>query len=127
MPTLSFGSTNPVAITGTAAGTATLTVSTTAPTTAGLNTAPRGLYGSAGTLLALILLFGIPAHRRRCRSYLALLVLAILGYGAFGCGGGSAKSTGGGTSGTTPGTYTVTITGTSGALSTNATLHIIVQ
>jgi hypothetical protein len=127
MPTLSFGSTNPVAITGTAAGTATLTVSTTAPTTARLSTAPRGLYGSAGTLLALILLFGIPAHRRRCRSYLALLVLAILGYGAFGCGGGSAKTTGGGTSGTTPGTYTVTITGTSGALSTNATLHIIVQ
>jgi len=49
--------------------------------------------------------------------------------GALGCGGHSQSGGGGGggNPGTTPGTYTITVTGTAGSLTEQATLTLSVQ
>jgi subtilase family serine protease len=121
-PTLNFGSTSPVAITGASAATATLTVTTTAASYSELVHPMRhdGVpwYG-AGTALACLLIFGIPARRRSWRTMLGMLgILLIVTGGVLACGGGggSGGGGGGGTSipGTTAGAYTVTVTCTSG-------------
>jgi protocatechuate 3,4-dioxygenase beta subunit len=133
-PTLSFGSTTPVSISGTTAGAATLTVSTTAPTSAAVVYPKRpGVpwYAAGGVTLACFLLFGIPARRRSWRTMLGLLVLLVfLAGGVLSCGGGgSGGGGGGGTSnpGTTAGAYTVTVTGTSGSLTQTTTLTVTVN
>jgi hypothetical protein len=103
----------PPAITGSAAVTATLTVNTTAATTA-LNQTKKLFWPSAGgAALALVLFFGIPKRRRNWLAMLGLLVFFVTVAG-MGCGGGGGSGGGGGNSGTTAGTYTVTVTGTSG-------------
>jgi hypothetical protein len=134
LPTLSFGSTTPVNITGATAGTATLTVSTTAATSAALVYPKRpGVpwYAAAGATLACIFLFCIPARRRSWRRMLGVLIfLAFLAGGLISCGGGSSSSGGGGgggIAGTTAGAYTITITGTSGATTETATVTLTVQ
>jgi polyisoprenoid-binding protein YceI len=134
LPTLSFGSNNTVTITGTNTGTAYITVSTTAPTTAAL-AHPKlpGVpwYAAGGATLACLLLFGIPVRRRRWRSMLGMLAfLAFLVGGASSCGGG-----GGGSStpppptnpGTTPGAYAVTVTATSGTVTASIIVSLTVQ
>jgi subtilase family serine protease len=66
-PTLSFGSTNLVAITGASAGTATLTISTTAATNAKLRHPEQRRspwYPIGGATVATVLLFAVPARRR---------------------------------------------------------------
>jgi sugar lactone lactonase YvrE len=132
-PTVSFGSTSPVSITSASAGTATLTISTTAATSAALSyPQPRNVpwYAAGGTLLAGLLLFGIPARRRSWRTMLGiLLLLAALGGGMVACGGGGGGGGGGGTgsSGTTAGAYTVTVTGTSGSITQTTTLTVTVN
>jgi hypothetical protein len=121
-PTVSFGSTSPVSITGASAGTATLTVSTTAATTAALAYPERHearWYSAEGAALACLLLLGIPIPRRRrsWRTLFSLLVFFMILVGGVVACGGSSKSSGGGTTGnpgTTAGTYTVTVTATSG-------------
>jgi hypothetical protein len=131
LPGLSFGSTNPVNITGASAVTATLTISSTAPTTGALTAPERPSVRaiSGGAVLACLLFFGIPARRRRLRTMLGLLVLlASLTGGAIGCGGGSGGSGGGsGNPGTTAGSYTVTVTGTSGNTTAQGTVTVTVQ
>ena len=135
LPTLNFGSTSPVNITGSAAGTATLTISTTAATSGALVYPARpGVrwYGaSVSGLMAFGLLFGIgggiPMRRRRWRPRSGTLVLLVtfLGIGIGGllaCG-----SRGSGNSGTTPGTYIVTVTGTSGTITATGTVTLTVQ
>ena len=91
-PTLSFGSTSPVSITGASAGTATLTISTTAPNTCvAASLMPRGVpwYPAGGTALACILLFGIPGRRRSWRRMLVMLALLVtLTCGVLACGVG---------------------------------------
>jgi hypothetical protein len=130
-PTLSFGSTSPVNITGTAAGTATLTIATTAP--GGCLQAyqtPRAIpwYTGGGAILACELLFGIPAGRRRWRTALAMLALLVaLMVGWVACGGGSNITCSGATGGTTPGSYTITMTGTSGATTATGSVTLTVQ
>ena len=135
-PTLSFGSTTPVNIAGAAAGTATLTISTTAATTGTLAyplRRPVGWYTAGGAAMACLLLFGIPSRRRSWRTMFGLLVFCVLlagGVVACGSSGKNTSSSGGaGTSnpGTTPGTYTVTVVGTSGALSSQGTVIVTVQ
>jgi hypothetical protein len=126
-PTFSFGSTSPVSISGTAAGTATLTIATTAPNTC-VNAAyqtPRGFfwYTGSGAALVCVLLFAVPARRRRWRlalAMLALLVAAAVGWLACG-GGGSTRNCGPIIPGTTVGTYTITVTGTGPTGATTAT------
>jgi hypothetical protein len=132
-PTLSFGSTSPVSITSTSAGTATLTVSTTAATSAAL-AYPKSRnvpwYAAGGTLLAGLLLFGIPARRRSWRTMLGMLCLLVgFGGGVLACGGsgGGGGGDGSGNPGTTAGTYTVTVTGTSGSLTQTTTLTVTVN
>ena len=136
LPTLSFGSTTPVSITGASAGTATLTISTTAPTTAALVYPERPgapWYVAGGATLACLLLFGIPARRRNWRTVLCLLVLLVfLVGGVLSCGGGGGSGGGGGgggggNPGTTAGTYTVTVTGTSGSTTATGTVTLTVQ
>jgi hypothetical protein len=127
LPVLSFGSTNPVNITGTTAGTATLTVSTTAASSGLLYPARPGVPWSfgGGAVLACALFFATPLRRRGWKALLSLVaVFVVLGGGMEACGGGGSGS---GNHGTTPGSYGVTITGTAGALNVQGTATIIVQ
>jgi hypothetical protein len=133
-PTLSFGGTSPVNISGTGAGTATLTIATTAPNNCA-NVAyqtPRGVfwYTGGGTALAFVLLFGVPARRRRWRlalAMLALLVTLMCGWLACGGGGSSIRNCGPINPGTPAGTYTITVTGTSGATTATGLVTLTVQ
>jgi len=132
-PTLSFGSTSPVSIPGTANGTATLTITTTAASSTALVHPERpGVpwYAAGGATLACLLLFGIPARRRSWRAMLGMMALLIAFAGgilACGGGGGSNGGGGGGISGTTAGTYTITITGTSGTTTSTGKVTLNVQ
>ena len=144
LPTFSFGTTSPVSISGASAATATLTISTTAATSAALRRRPgpgpgpgSGWLGGGG-VLACILLFGVSSRRRRWQTLLGLLVfLIVLSGGILSCGGGGSGggsgggggsgSGGGGNPGTTAGTYTVTVTGTSGATTAMGTVTLTVQ
>lgn len=107
----------------TSSAAATVTISTTAATTANLERrglpARTGIGAGAGggALLALLFFVGMPARRRSWRNLLGLLVLfAALGsLSACGGGGGNGGGNGGGgggNPGTTAGTYTFTVTGT---------------
>jgi hypothetical protein len=128
LPTLSFGSTSPVNITGTAAGTAALTVSTTAPVGCSQSyETPRGVFwGAVGAVLVCVLLFGVPARRRRWRAALATVALLVtLVGGLLACGGGNLPCTA--IPGTTPGAYIITVTGTSGATTATGTVTLAVQ
>ena len=132
-PTLSFGSTSPVDITGTSPGTATLTITTAATGCSQVEQARRaGLWdivpwymaGAAG--LACILLFDTRPQRKR-RNLLARFVLLVtVAGGTLACGGGG-PTCNNGTTGTTPGTYTITVTGASGTTTAPGTVALIVQ
>jgi hypothetical protein len=136
---LSFGSTTPVSISGTSAGIATLTISTTAATSGTLLYPKRhGVpwYAAGGATLTCFLLFGVPARRRRWQSMLGMVVLLVLvaggavacgGGGGGGGGGGSGGGGGGGNSGTTAGAYTITVTGTSGSTTASGIVTLTVQ
>jgi len=127
-PTLSFGGTSPVSITGPAAGTATLNISTTPA-----NCAPGNLidlrvpwYPAGGAALVCLLLFGIPGRRRRWRAALAMLALLVtLACGMLACGGGNLGRVC--PPATTAGTYIVTVTGTSGSTTATGTVTLTVQ
>ena len=133
-PSSSFGATSPVTITSNSAGTATLTISTTVSQTTScvaVNQTPRGIpwYAQGGAVLACLFLFGIAPRRRSWQTMLGMaLLFAALTGGISACGGGKASScTPVTTPGTTAGTYTIAITGKSGAttvLSTPITLTV---
>ncbi len=111
-----------VTISGTAAQTSTVTVNTTAASSA-KNEIKQLLWPSTGgTMLAFLLFFTVPARRRGRLALLGLLVM-VAAIGAIGCGSGTKGGGGGGNSGTTAGSYTVTVTGTSGT--TTATVGTI--
>jgi len=136
VPTLSFGATTPVSVAAGATANATLTVTTTAPTSAALHPPTRpGIpwYPAGSFTLACLILFGIPARRRNLRSMLGMaLLLTALAGGVLACGGGgnSGGSGGGGSTtvtGTTAGTYSINISGISGSEAESATITLIVQ
>jgi hypothetical protein len=131
---VSFGSTSPVSITGTTAGTATLTITTTAAASSALSYPKRpGIpwHAAGGAALACLLLFGIPARRHAWRTMVGMLMLLVaLAASVMACGGGGnggGGGGGGGTAGTTTGIYTVTVTGTSGSLTETGTVSLTVQ
>jgi hypothetical protein len=134
-PTVSFGSTTPVSISGPAAVTAALTVTTTPTTTSALAPlvpAHRNWYAAGEIALGLLVLFGMPARRRRnWRAWVGMLLLlsgACIGIAACGGGGGSTPTPTPVThQGTTAGIYVVTVTATSGSLTANTTLNLTVQ
>jgi hypothetical protein len=104
-------------------GTATLTIYTVPPGTeirASVNNkAPWLPFG--GAALACVLLFGIPARRRRWQRMLGMvLLLAALTAGVLGC---TAPLSGG----TAPGTYTITVTGVSGTTTAMGTVTLNVH
>ncbi len=107
---------------GTTSGTVTVSITTAA---AGLapGSAPLWLGGS-GAIFAGVLVFGVPARRRRLMAALTLITIALT-LSAMGCGG-SSKSGGGGT-GTPAGNYTVSVTGTDGTTSHTADVAVSVQ
>ncbi|MGO9087734.1 MAG: choice-of-anchor tandem repeat GloVer-containing protein [Terriglobales bacterium] len=134
LPTVSFGSTSPVSISGASAVTATLTIATTAPTTGALAYPARpGLrWYAGGTTLVFGLCLGIgiciPARRRSWRTRMgALVLLVILAVGLLACGSSSSGGGGTGNPGTTPGAYTVTVTGASGSTTATGTVTLTVQ
>ena len=134
-PILSFGTTSPVTINGATAGTATLTISTTAPAGSASRCQRPGVRWSAasGVALACLLLFGIPSRRRTWLNKLGMLALLLTLAGGLvmvaaaegTCGGGGGG--GGGIAGTTAGSYTVIVTGTSGTTTETGTVTLTVQ
>lgn len=130
-PTFSFGSTSPVNITGSSAGTATMTITTVATQT---TTCPAlQIANSKGhpeanrlALCGVLLLLGL-GRWRRVRTGFWIVILAFTALAASSCGGGG----GGGTSctpqttpGTTPGVYDIQVTGASGSLSATMTVTL---
>jgi N-acetylneuraminic acid mutarotase len=133
-PTFSFGTTSPAIITAGAAGTATLTISTT-PAAAGAAAATRALGGTwmpgGATAIACILFAALGVRRRSLLRYLGICLLsfAVL-FSVSACGsGGNTGATGGGTAdpGTTPGTYSITVTAASGSLMQSSTVTLTVN
>jgi hypothetical protein len=132
-PTFSFGGASPVSILGAAAGTASLTISTTQSISCSAASSTRRevpWYVGGGAVLACVLLFGIPARRRSWRRMLGIAALFLtLVSGVLACGGsgGSATCNVVFPPATTAGNYTVTVTGTSGAITTTGTVALTVQ
>ena len=103
----------------TTAGTATVTIATTAPSTSALILKRDGWTGLiGGGILALLILPWGSGRIRKGKTLLQMLVLIIVLRGLGGCGGGGGSSSSGGSGtqptnpGTTAGSYTITVTGT---------------
>jgi hypothetical protein len=86
-----------------------------------------------GSMLAALIMFGIPSRRHRWASALMVL-LVMVGGGVIGCGGGGAgasqKSVQPTTPATTAGSYTFTLTATDAAnskLTTSTNVIITVE
>jgi hypothetical protein len=120
--------TAPPVITGGAPVTATLTVSTTAASAAADSTRGATIGGSV-VAIASLLWFGFPIRRRRTITQLGLLLIATLFGAAIGCGGGNAAKplATPANPGTTPGAYTVTVTGSSGAITATTAVTVTVN
>lgn len=113
-----------IAVNGTATASLTITaVNPTASTSQLHNLVPRG-----AAAFALALLIFVPLRRRRWRIPPSLLLLVIVAFAASGCGNH-------GTSGTPPpinpngtpaGTYSVLVTGTSGGITHDVKLNVVV-
>jgi hypothetical protein len=106
-------------------GTPTLTVSTVAATASVRPNRVGSMYYAMLLPLCGVTLLGA-GFRSRSRKLLVCLILSGLVWLA-ACGGGSSSGNGGGGAGTTAGNYTVTVTGTSGALTQTQTLAVTVQ
>jgi hypothetical protein len=133
LPTFSWTPSNAqVALSGSSAATATLTILTTS-STAAANQRPAnpaaGWYGTSGAVLACVALFWIPSRRRALRNMLTIVALFVaIGGGLLACGSGSKTvGGGGGNPGTTSGSYTITVTATSGATSVTTPITLTVQ
>ena len=117
--------------------TSTLTINTTAATSA-KNEVKKLFWPSAGGVaVASLLFFLTPRRRRNWLAFLGLLVVSA-GLAGMGCGGshrgggsgnggGGGGGGGGGNTGTTAGAYTVTVTGTSGSASQMTTVTLTVN
>lgn len=112
----------------------TLSIATTATTTARL-APPARPFGSSpvfawltglGLPLFGVVLAGNKKARKRAHFWM-LLMLAALAIAVFGCGGTGGGGGGGTIPGTPPGTYTITVTGTAGAASHSTTVTLTVQ
>jgi trimeric autotransporter adhesin len=118
-PTCSIPSS--VNITGSTATSATLTVSSTAATTAALHNSIRKTFAPAGGALFAIAVFFVLPRRRRRWSYVAGLIAATMLASVTGCGGSATPHSIPTNPGTTAGSYTVTITGTSAGITAQTT------
>ena len=81
---------------------------------------------ASGATLACLLLFEIPARRRRWRTLLGMFaLLALLTGGLVSCVGKSKSNNG--NSGTTAGSYTITVTGTFGSTTATTAVNLTVN
>jgi N-acetylneuraminic acid mutarotase len=115
-----------VTLSGSSPQTTTLTVNTSAATSAVNRDSEFMQPWLSSTAFACILLVGIPASRRRRWGTILKLILlfSIIG-NASSCGG--AGGGGGANTGTTPGAYVITVTGTSGTTTETGTISLSVQ
>ena len=121
---------SPASVTG-GTGTATLTVSTTAATTASLAPRMRGTMFAMWMPIGGLALLGAGFGSRKKKLW-GLLLAGLMFSGIIflvACGGSSSSGGGGGTGhpGTPAGSYNVTVTGTSGSLTHTATVSVTVQ
>ncbi len=126
-PTCSLSSSS-VQFNGTAPQTVTVTVGTTAP----MSTMAGRIANRAGFPMAsmpLLILVGLlTLRRRKTLSMLVALLIVATFTPLIGCGPGSGMSSHSQTTpGTPSGTYTITVAATSGGLTRNAVLQVIVQ
>ncbi len=128
LPIVTFGSTSPVTLSGAGPGTATLSISTTAATTSQL-TYPFGIRASWGcSMLAGIFFAFVPRRRNKLMQFFSLLVgVTLISVGVSGCGGGSGSTVNAGKTGTTAGNYVITITATSGTVTTTTPVNLAVD
>jgi hypothetical protein len=131
LPVLSFGATTPVAINSSAA-TAILSIATTSDSSsvASARHGGSGFLASGGTVLACLFLIGVP-RRRQWRALFGMVALFfVLAGGMVACSGSLATggtSTGATSNATTPGAYTITVTGTSGAITATTNIGLTVE
>ena len=112
-----------VQLSGTAL-TVTVTIGTTAPKTASRSGFP---FGGAPVAWTAMLLGTLLPWKRRRALMIAITVITFAGVSVIGCSGGGSSSPPPATPGTTAGTYTANITATSGSLSHNTTMTVVVQ
>lgn len=127
LPTCSAS--QPPVISSTAPVTSTLTINTTAPSSAALHNPLKQLFtlGGSGTFAAL-LFFCVPFRRRKWQTLFSLLLFLAISAAAIGCAGSSNMSTNPTPApGTTTGTYTVTVTATSGSASATTAVTVTVS
>jgi hypothetical protein len=115
-PGCSVASGSPIAVSnGTPGGTASVSMTTTAATSAMLDRKMGGkgwLGTGGGAVLAFLVFLGIPARRRSWRALLGMVMLLAAVGSLSACGGGGGGGGGGSsTPGTTAGTYTFTVKG----------------
>jgi subtilase family serine protease len=125
LPTCNLSPTS-LTLTSEGTGTSTLTIDTTVVSTESLML-PAQLQlwrlGGTGSLLAALVMFGIPARRRRWVSMLVLLFFVALA-GGIGCGGGGSSSSHQTISATTAGTYTFAVKATDASTNVTASANV---
>ena len=114
-------------VAGTQPASVTLTIKTTAASSAMTNNPLKRMFAFGGGTLAAIL-FLLPIRRRKWQSLIGMVLLVFLLSAACGCGGTNVRTppqTGG--SGTTLGNYVATVTGTTGTTNASTTVPFAVQ
>ncbi|HSE49965.1 MAG TPA: PQQ-dependent sugar dehydrogenase [Terriglobales bacterium] len=130
LPSLSSCVFSPTPITpGTGTATTTLTIHTTAPSSAAAQPAPFNPLPFYFALLGMPLALVLARRAPRSRQYglLGIVLLALLGPACGGGGGSSTPHGGGGSPGTAHGTFTVHVHATSGTNSHQANVTLTVQ
>jgi FG-GAP-like repeat len=121
-------STSSVQFNGGVAQTVTVTAATTAPASTMVARIANRAGFSPASIPLLVLLGLLTLRRRKILALLGALLIVAAFTPLIGCGPGSGMSSQPQTApGTPSGTYTITVTATSGALTHNAALQVIVQ
>ncbi|MGH9433773.1 MAG: Ig-like domain repeat protein, partial [Terriglobia bacterium] len=111
-----------------ASGNATMTVTTTAPSTGVSLFEPSNWFlASGGTILVCLFLLGITARRWRFSWAFAALCVVLVAAAFTACGSSGSSGVPTSNPGTPPGTYTVAVTAMSGTVSHNANVAVTVK